>query len=1188
MTSELVGRHLPDGWELVDLGLHRLGGGGASERIHAVKTAGVSAPLPATDCPYRGLPAFEPEDRDYFFGREQVVRELIARLAPGTPVAVVGASGSGKSSVLRAGLVAAVRAGEVAGTVSARLCTPGSSPRLHGDADPAELVVVDQFEELFTLCADADLRRTFIAALLALKGPVVIGMRADMYGRLGGYPALARAVAANHVLLGAMSDDELDRAVKEPARLAGLRLEPGLAELALRDVADEPGALPLLSHALRATWERRDGRTLTVEGYRETGGVASAIARTADSMLASLPPDQRQVMRSMFLRLTEPGEGVAESRRRVAVEELVPEGTPPTVVAGLLERLADARLVTLGEGTAEVAHEVLIREWPTLRGWLDEDRAGLHLHRQLGQAARLWDVGGRDPSDLYRGTRLGAAVEWAELHRSDLNTTERSFIDAGVADAERERHAQQRSNRRLRGLLAGAVALLLVAVLAGVVALIQRGHAQAQSLTSDAELLGAQAQTEPNLDRSLLLAVAAIKLQNRVETRSDLLAALERSPALIRVLRPSDNETVAEQVSPDGRLLATADSVGAVRFIDMGSWRVRGTVVRLPDSVAPFAMSFSPDGRTLGVVTVGPAHERMYRIDVSSRRARLIHTWPGLVPVPPTPSAALAYTPDGRDIAVSTITESPTDESPSAERLYMVDARSGRTRWQHRYQMRPGQLEPRVAFTPTGLLLTSAEHGDTILSDPRTGRLLRKFSIGGYPAISRDGDRVALALNSQSLANPSTRVAVLNLRTGTHRILNAGLPGEWIRVLAFTPDGSRIVAGTLDGVRTWDVASGAIAEDYSGAPGRRAVMTLDPRGTTVIVGGQDGSITVFDRAGRRQLGRFFSWNRPDQSCPNSPCAVVNRQGLMATDQGDGTIAIVDLHTLRLVRTLPARDGTFANALSLLPDGRTLVTGGTNGHVTLWDMSTGRVIRTLRFRDPVWSSDVSPDGRLLAVQTQAANSPDAHVEMANFATGKLLMDRVVAHGFAGVEFTRDGRELVAAGCCTSGSALFAWDTRTGAQLFTRSAGLQASAIDVAPDSRLIAVGTGDGKVLFLDARSGRQKRAIQVSAGHVIDIAFSPDGRLFTVASNDGTASIWDVESLKRVGNPFPPHPGAVPDVLFEPSGRLLLPYLSNAEEWPTDLPTWERFACRVAGRDLTPQEWHALLPNRAYQHVCPA
>ena len=291
-------------------------------------------------------------------------------------MAVVGASGSGKSSVLRAGLVAAVRAGEVASIGRARLLTPGSAPVLNVGDDSAQLVVVDQFEEVFTLCDDVA-RQAFIGDLLELCDPVAIGVRADMYGELANHAELARVVAANQVLLGAMSDDELERAVTEPARLAGLRLEPGLVELTLRDVAGEPGALPMLSRALRATWERRDGRTLTVEGYRETGGVASAIARTADGMLTSLPVEQRQMMRSVFLRLTELGEGVAASRRRVAIDELVPERGSPEIIQALLERLTEARLVTLGEGTAEVVHEVLIREWPTLRGW----RGDQPLHR---------------------------------------------------------------------------------------------------------------------------------------------------------------------------------------------------------------------------------------------------------------------------------------------------------------------------------------------------------------------------------------------------------------------------------------------------------------------------------------------------------------------------------------------------------------------------------------------------------------------------------------------------------------------------------------------------------------------------------------------------------------------------------------------------------------------------------------
>src|SRR3984885_11228770 len=225
VAAELVGAHLPDGCELIDLGPHRLRGLGKPEHVHAVKAPGIGAPLAATDCPYRGLLAFEPEDRAYFFGREGVVRELIERLRPGGLVAVVGASGSGKSSVLRAGLIAAVRAGEVAVIERVVLVTPGASPRLDVEDDPAQLVVVDQFEELFTLCEDPDRRQAFIDSLLAGRGAGGVG--ADISGKLMSHPELARAVAANQLPLGAMSEDELGRAVTEPARLAGLRPDPG-------------------------------------------------------------------------------------------------------------------------------------------------------------------------------------------------------------------------------------------------------------------------------------------------------------------------------------------------------------------------------------------------------------------------------------------------------------------------------------------------------------------------------------------------------------------------------------------------------------------------------------------------------------------------------------------------------------------------------------------------------------------------------------------------------------------------------------------------------------------------------------------------------------------------------------------------------------------------------------------------
>jgi WD40 repeat protein/class 3 adenylate cyclase/energy-coupling factor transporter ATP-binding protein EcfA2 len=1190
VTAELVAVHLPKGCELIDLGLHRLRGLGKPEQVRAVKAPGIRAPLAATECPYRGLLAFEPEDRAYFFGRDAVIRELIERLERGGLVAVVGASGSGKSSLLRAGVIAAVRAGELAVMERAVLLTPAHSPRVDVADDPAQLVVVDQFEELFTVCEDAGRRQAFIDALLALESPVAIGVRADMYGKLMSHPELARAVAANQVPLGAMSADQLERAVVEPARLAGLRLEPGLVELAVREVAGEPGALPLLSHALHATWARRDGRTLTVAGYRETGGVASAIAQTADAVVASLPPEQRQIARSVFLRLTELGDGAAESRRRASIEELVPEGVSPEAVETLLERLAEARLVTLGEGTAEVAHEVLIREWPTLRGWLEEDREGIRLHRQLGTAARIWEAGRQDTSDLYRGARLAAAADWAGHHEAELNATERRFLDASLHAADRERRAQLRANRRLRALLAGALALLLIAVVAGVIALIQRGHAQAQALTSDAERLGAQALSDPNVDHSLLLAVAGVELQDRVQTRSDLFADLQQNPALIRLIRPSNVQIDALDVSPDGRLLVVGDASGTVRFIDLTSWRTQGAIVRLGEPIGLRDLSFSPDGRTVMAVAIGTDRSELYVIDVASRRVRRMLSWYG---PPPQPEGvigfeAVAYSPDGAQVAVTEEDEPGFSEIPSTSRLVMLDASTGRVRWERRYPLRPGQADPHVVFTAAGLLLTSAQQGDTLIWDPRTGRILRRYPLGGVPALAPDGRTLALGENSPSPGDQSASVVLLDLHTGSHRALLANLPDHWIRSLDFTPDGSEVAGAATDGVHVWDVASGKIIESYVAQAGPRSLSAIDPNTAVLISGQQDGSLTAFDLSGARRLGRAFSWSSPEQA---GVSMVVNRQSsLMATDQANGTIAIVDLRTLRLARTLPARDGPTAVTISFLPDGR-LVTGGVDGQVSFWDIDNGRVTRTLRFAQPVWGGAVSPSGNLLAVQTGPTSGSNNRVEVVRISTGAVLQSYALSYGPSGVEFTHDGRELVALGCCWtgSGSTLVAWDVRTGRQLFDLGDSVNANAFGISPGSGLIGVGTGGGQVLLLEPRSGRRTpaAALQVATGGVNQVSFSPDGRSFAVASNDHTASVWDVRSGTRLGDTFGPYNGISPLALFEPNGRLLIELASSAIEWPMNVNTWEQFACQVAGRNLTRAEWHSVLPDRAYSPTCP-
>jgi WD40 repeat protein len=1092
-------------------------------------------------------------------------------------------------------LLAAARAGEVAGIDDAVLLTPGAEPRLDVPDESTRLVVVDQFEELFTVCADAHPRERFIDALLRLRSAVAIGMRADLYGWLSGHSELARAIAANQLLLAAMTTGELERAVTEPARLAGLKLEPGLVELVLRDVAAEPGALPLLSHALRATWERRDGRTLTVDGYRETGGVASALARTADAVVDGLPAEQRPLARSVFLRMTELGEGSADARRRVTVDELVPEGASPDAVRALLGRLADARLVTLDDGAAEVAHEALIRAWPRLRGWLDEDRAAIRAHRRLSDAARVWDAGGRETSDLYRGVRLAGALELAQSGRAELNATERAFLDTSVAEAERERRAEQRVNRRLRGLLALGAALLVLALTGAALSLVSRNNArtaesaaETQALTSDAERVGTLAQTAPTLEQSMLYAAVAVKLEDRVETRANLLAALQRNPAAIRVLRLTGTNIAALAVSPDGRLLASGDAAGVVRFTDLRTWKTSGATVRLQRAVAPQAMEFSPDGRTLAVATWQRRRSELHVIDVTTRSKRRIGSWGGLGPDNDW-TTTLAYAPDGRRLAVGL----PTTNQAlyvAAQRLLLLDARSGRPLWRRRYPFRRGQSSAQLKFRSDGALISSAPQGETLVWDAAAGRIERRYPIGGRFDLSPDGRRLALALNSPYAGDPSSSVGLLDLRTGRHRKLAFYLPEEWIASLAFTRDGKRIVGAANRGTHVWDVASGKLRETYATAHGRGAGAVLDRRGL-VLDANFDGSLRVWDPNGARRVGRRFRWATPEHGCGSNPCAVVDRLGaVMAATRRDGTVELIDLRTKRPIAVLPARNGKYAEPMAFTSDGRRLVTGGIAGTVTIWDVRSRAVVRRLRFSGPVAAVAVSPDGRLLAIQREREKRRDLGVEVRDLRSGRTVRRHrlrfgVGRYGVGQLEFTDDGRVLVALDCCRGGSRAVGWDARSGALLFD----VPAATFALARDSQVMAAGTDDGRVAFFDTHSDRRRGpATKMAGAQIAQLAISPDGRLLAVSALDTAATVWDIRSRTRIGDAFPVAKGEIPAVAFEPRGRLLITELGSAIEWPLDRPTLQRFACQVAGRDLTRQEWHEVLPNRAYRPVCPA
>src|SRR4051812_44387936 len=490
-----------------------------------------SSPEPAIDvCPYKGLARFETTDAAFFFGRELVVAEAIGDLVRNPFLALIGPSGSGKSSLLRAGVVHALASGAIPGSErwSAFVIRPGDHPvAALGDAlderSGHTFLAIDQFEEVFTACADLDERTEFLDAITSAAATpddavtVTLAMRADFYGHCAEHRPLATLIARHQILVGPMDADELRRAIERPAARAGLTIEDGLVDALVSDTVGQPGALPLLSTALLELWTRRRDRTLRLEDYLRAGGVEGAVARLAEDAFGLLDETEQAAAKRILLRSAAPGDGADVVRRQAPLAEF--DLDRDEAAARAMAVLADARLITVSEGTAEVAHEALLREWPRLREWLEEDAEGRRLHAQLTQAARGWNRDDRDRGELYRGARLAAAPGGRAAPQPELNAPEQQFLDGG-------RVASERARRRIKLVLAGVLALLVLTAGAALLALDQRGHARAQTQAAEAQRLGAQALNADPLDFSLLLARQGVALDDGPATDASLLAAL--------------------------------------------------------------------------------------------------------------------------------------------------------------------------------------------------------------------------------------------------------------------------------------------------------------------------------------------------------------------------------------------------------------------------------------------------------------------------------------------------------------------------------------------------------------------------------------------------------------------------------------------------------------------------------------
>jgi WD domain, G-beta repeat/Caspase domain len=673
-------------------------------------------------CPYPGLTVFHTEDAWRFFGRERVITELMGRLAArleqACPLILVGASGSGKSSLLRAGLLPALADGALrvpgSRTWPHLLLTPTTDPvrelatqlaRLAGTepgavhaelvADPdgfattvgrilvswagggeisgaRMVIVVDQFEETFLRCTDDQDRQAFIQALCAAASAgdaavgseppalVVLGVRADLYGRCAAYPELLPALQDGQVVLGPMRLVELRAAIEGPAHAAGLTLEPGLVETLLRELGVsngpagaaagaatcDPGALPLLSHALQATWEHREDRTLTVAGYQATGGIRGGIATTAETMFQGFDSAGQQAVRRLLLRMVQIGDGVADTRLRVDRNTLIVNSPDPALASTVFDACAHTRLITADENAAEITHEALLRAWPRLRGWIDADRAGLYVHQQLTDAAQQWDRDGRPASALYRDTALAVAQDWAQEphHHSDLGTLERDFLTASQALHTCQQQASHRRAHRVRQLITGLVVLLVLSLTGGGIALYQAHSTPAQRsplavLTGHTTFVTSVAFSPNGHVLASGSADHTVRLWNVA------------APATSRLLSPLPDhagQVTSVGFSPDGHVLASGSADQTVRLWNVAD-PTHPTSLGQPliGHTNPVeAVAFSPDGHTLA----------------SASDNHTVRLWNVTDPTHPTPleptltghsSAvyALAFSPDGHTLA---------------------------------------------------------------------------------------------------------------------------------------------------------------------------------------------------------------------------------------------------------------------------------------------------------------------------------------------------------------------------------------------------------------------------------------------------------------------------------------------------------------------------------------------------------